>query len=310
MTNLAEQSRPAPKPWAQRLGCLGVVLIMAWLLLVSVALVIRTGLFDFDSDISDSEVTAAVWAFVGTGFAAAVVLIGALFTSRYNDRTLQLAQQAEARRDANKGTGPTSAQITGSVLTLMALKHTDAARGILQAAIYEESLNAPSAAALISKFLESSNELDQNEASRLLRRAAEKWSKHGKFEWPISIRQHWPHYLTHEAKTNVLIAIGSLLSSQNREWWKGKRDWAVFLLDEAMRDDEHLTVRNGAYKLLGPLLRSLEGNGTKSLNRGGESYPLKEFSRRYKDYKMTEVTWDVEVGQAARKLEERWFPSV
>ena len=206
MANLVEQSKPAPKPWAQRLGWLGIVLIMAWLVLVSVVLVIRTGLFDFGSDISDSKVTAAVWAFVGTGFAAAVALVGALFTSSYNDRTLQLAQQAEARAsheaaaaflsllggDANKGTGPTSAQITGAVLTLRGLKHTDAARGILQAAIYDESLNPPSAAALISKFLESNNDLDKLEASRLLRRAAEKWSEHGKFEWPISIRQYWP----------------------------------------------------------------------------------------------------------------------
>ncbi len=322
MAKLEEQSNLAQKPWAQRLGWFGVLLIMVWLILVSVALVIRTGLFDFSLDISDAKVTAAVWTFVGTGFAAVVALVGALFTSSYNNRTLQLAQQAETRAgheaaaaflsllggDASKGTGPNSAQISGAVLILMGLKHTDAARGILQAAIYEETLNPPSAAALISEFLKSNNDPDQLEASRLLRRAAEKWTMHDRFEWPISISKHWPKHLPQEARINVLVAIGAILSSQDRKWWEGKRDWAVFLLDEAMREDKDKSVNNSANLLLDPLLESFQGTSTARLNHAGESLSLDEFHSRHKKYDKTPRR-DVDVRKMADCLKKRWFKS-
>lgn len=312
---------PSPGQWARRLGWLGVALIMAWLGLVSVALVIRTGLFDFDSDFSAGNVMAAAWAFVGSGLAAVVALVGALFTSSYNHRTLQLAQEAEVRQrheavaallrvlggDAEKGTGPTSVQITAAILTLRGLQHFDAARGILEGTIYDGTLHPVSAASLISKFLESNNSLDRLEATRLLRVAAVGWTSKndGTFQWPRSVRQEWPEDFTHEEKTNLLVAIGSILLSQDRDWWNGKRDWAVNLLDEATKDGEE-SVRNGAAKLLDPLLASFASDDL-GIVRAGGSRRVKDFRQRLEAYTMT-PKWDVVVRQTADQLRDRWFP--
>ncbi len=51
----------------------------------------------------------------------------------------------------------------------------------------------------------------------------------------------------------MLIAEASLLASQPRKWWRGKRDWAAFVLCNALKDPEP-TIHNSAYFILSPLL--------------------------------------------------------
>lgn len=311
----ADESKAGP----QRLGWIGLLVITGWLLFVSAILAIRTALFDFGSPLSSADVNA-VWAFVGSGLAAVVAVAGALFTSSYNERTLRLAQEAETRErhqaaaafltllggDPKSGRGPTSAQVIGAVLTLRELEHRDAARGILEGAVYDGTLNASGEASLISKLLESGDERDRLEASRLLRFAAARWTDDDRtFKWPPSIVAHWPKKLPHEGRINLLVAIGSLLSSRDRKWWHGQRDWAVFLLDEALREDDDESIRNGAHLLLEPLLASFRDSSTISLNCAGESRRLEDFVDALRQHAVT-PRWDVEVRRVADRLKSRW----
>ena len=129
------------------------------------------------------------------------------------------------------------------------------------------------------------------------------------FAWPMSIRQQWPEQLSYEARINVLVAIGSVLSSRDKEWWVGKRDWAVFFLDQVMTGDEDESVRNGAALLLGPLLESFQAYPTRNLNLTGEPVPLKDFVERHGAYEVT-PRWDHDVREAADRLRSRWSNQV
>jgi hypothetical protein len=324
---MEEASRPVSTTGPSRLArnrrlvWLGLVVVFGWLAIVAVTLAIRTELFDFGSDFSNAQVAGEVWAFLGTGLGAVGALIAVLFTASYQDRTYELARQTEKRQrdeaaagflallstEEGSGKKPTAAQYVGVILCLRALEHKETARGVLSVAIDGGDLPPSALALLLDAPLRSSEEHDQRVGSRLLLMAAGELTDDttAAFDWPEVLSQ-WPAHFPREAQVNVLAAIGRTLASQPLLFWHSRRDWAAYLLDEAListtSDDG---VKDSAYLLQRCLLRSFERGLTSHLNRGEERRELVTFVDNADDYHLV-GRYDATVKRAEEAMKSKW----
>ncbi len=258
-----------------------VLVAFAWLVAVAWAMARQTGLFSGGLDSED--LGSAVWGFLGTGVLAVGALVAALFTYSYNERTIQLAEDSERRAsmegdaktrlaehaegrarneamskllgiltaDQNSGKGPTAAQIAGVEIGLRNLGEQSVADGVLEAAIEDDALTPGTAVRLLAPYLESNDKDRVTEGARLLMGASLRGltKTDGRlYRWPESLR-YWPKTFAKDAKVYILVAVGRTLATQNQEFWKGQRDWAVFLLHEALSDSDP-SVSDGAWLLL------------------------------------------------------------
>jgi hypothetical protein len=299
----------------------GLVVVFGWLVFVALTLAIRTGLFDFGSDFSNAELARTVWAFLGTGLGAVGALIAVLFTASYQDRTYELARQTEKRQRDEAAAGflalltteeatgkkPTAAQYVGVILCLRALQHTETARGVLSVTIDRGDLPPSALALLLDAPLRSSDEHDQTVGSRLLVMAAVGLTDRdtGAFDWPDALSA-WPAHFPRDAQINVLTAIGRTLASQPADFWLSRRDWAAYLLDEALtaaNSDEG--IKDSAKLLQDCLLTSFDGARTSHLNRGEERRELDKFVTTARNYRLA-GRYDTAVFRAKHALESSW----
>lgn len=311
---------------------LGLGLVMAWLVLVGVVLVIRTGLFNVNEDLSDANVVAAIWAFIGTGIAAVVALVGSLLTSSYNARTQQLEEKAEERerhqaavgflsllrKDAS-GHPPSPAQIAGVYVGLRGLKHNEIADGVLQVAARERELSPAILASLISDLIESDHTDEVLRAVELLRSTASSLADEDGVAWPEALRR-WPRSeedrgrdrtsgdlaLPRSSRINVLVAMGSLLASKDSQYWRDHQvGWAASLLDEALVGDDDEVVRNNAYKLQQPVLVFLRGRGVTAVDRDGSRVEMRDLMEHLNAHQLT-YKWSRAVRESADEITRAW----
>src|SRR6266496_1601820 len=76
----------------------GILIVIVFsLFAIALALVLRSHVFVPNGKSLSTEDAQALWAFIGSGVAAAVTLVGLLFTRSHNERTLALQKEAETR---------------------------------------------------------------------------------------------------------------------------------------------------------------------------------------------------------------------
>jgi hypothetical protein len=86
-----ETSGPGKLSW-------GILIVVVFsLFAIALALVLRSHVFVPNGKNLSTEDVQALWAFIGSGVAAAVALVGVLFTRSHNERTLALQKEAETR---------------------------------------------------------------------------------------------------------------------------------------------------------------------------------------------------------------------
>ncbi len=249
-----------------------VVAVLVWLMLITWAMATRGGLFDLSRGL-DNELGSAVWGFLGTGVVALGALVAALFTYSYNVRTLRLDKNEAMSKllgllttDDNSGKRPTAAQTVGVVIGLQNLGEPDVAAGVLEAAIETDDLTPGTTVRLLDKPLRSKDKDDQTNGARLLMAASlrsltEESTR--SYAWPKAL-SHWPEDFGKDAKQYILVAVGRTLATQDTNFWKGQRDWAVFLAHDALADSNP-SVKDGAWLLLRTILDAKKEAGKKDV---------------------------------------------
>jgi hypothetical protein len=233
-------------------------LIVVPLYAIAVALVVRSGLFAPNRTALSAEDVRALWAFIGSGVAASVTLVGLLFTRLHNERTLALQREAENRLTldtvvksldlvgADDKYGP-SAKIAGALAALVHLHHPVVAMRTLGAALDKGAVDVPSATWLINEVFERGSSQSQLEAATLLDIHAMELCTDapGIFYWPVSAEYIWPASMQRGARFRLLRAILTTFSSREMKWWSdgGRVGWALSLLDEVIQNDEDETMK-------------------------------------------------------------------
>ena len=246
--------------------------------------------------------------------------IAVLFTASYQDRTYELARPRSdsvmkqpqgflALLSTEEGSGkkPTAAQYVGVILACGHLSTRKRREESVSVAIDGGDLPPSALALLLDAPLRSSEEHDQRVGSRLLLMAAGELTDDttGAFDWPEVLSQ-WPAHFPREAQVNVLAAIGRTLASQPLLFWHSRRDWAAYLLDEAListtSDDG---VKDSAYLLQCCLLRSFERGLTSHLNRGEERRGSVTFVDNADDYHLV-GRYDASVKRGEEAMKSKW----
>lgn len=154
-----------------------VAFLLVPLYAVSVAVAIRSDLFDLEKGpIGDKEITA-IWAFIASGLATGGTIVGLLLTKSYNDRTLERTTLDTVVKGLellvnDDGTYAKKAKIAGSLAALVHLGHPTIAMRTLSIAWGEGAVDNATACWLLSEVFKGGSEQSQLEASELLYRHA------------------------------------------------------------------------------------------------------------------------------------------
>jgi hypothetical protein len=312
-------------PWIA-IGTL-LAIVLGGVLAVGVSVALRSHLFDWNAPIGSKELTA-LWSFVGAGIGAAVALLVAVFTWSYNNRTNELAKEAESRQraaeermrheavagflsvlttDAGHPAGP--AQTVGTVHALKGLGHSSLALAIVETTVQRKDLDGHAAARLISLFLDESSEDEKKTAAGLLRDVAGDLADTlpRTFEWPDAVYRSWRQDLPSDARIDIIVALGTLLASRNRSWWEGGLSWAVHLLLDALSSDPDSNLRGGAAELLKVILESFNDSGT-SLRHTGRVVTVREGLNSIRVHSDKCGIAYVDISEVTEKVRAKWNP--
>lgn len=261
---------------------LALILLCAVLALI-VVLLIRSGFFKFGTPITNTQYKA-LWTFLASALGAAVTLIGLTLTSSHNARTLALQSDMENRKSiavndaeyrqklqavvevlrlisTSEGRYAVSAQVAGSLATLVHLGHPVIAMRALRAAWSDGPVDVDTAVWLINEVLEKGSRESQFEAASLLSEHAadlcdDRDGHEGEFSWPPLLYNKWPIDPTKFCRFEILFAVVRVVISKAKDWWGLQYDWSLTLLDEAMEKDPDPVLKNCARYLLEPLAKS------------------------------------------------------
>jgi hypothetical protein len=293
--------------WSKFLPWFGLFLFLLLpLYAASIAFAIRSGIFNLaDKEISGDEFTA-FWAFVASGLATTVTLIGLLFTRTHNERTADqlvldtAVKSLELLSSGENGYAP-KASVAGALSALVHLGHPIIAMRTLDAAWAEDAVDAGTACWLISQVLVTGSTESKIEASDLLLRNANKLARtgdrnRGRFDWPSVLRGQLPKKLPRSAKLSCIRATIEVLLSRPIAWWPSY-GWAIALLDEVIRTDRRFSIRNTAAKLLEVLLVPYEDVSGRNLPWKGRRKRLQVVRKRLSKQRRSDIVvvgyWDL-----------------
>jgi hypothetical protein len=297
---------------------LALILLCAVLALI-VVLLIRSGFFKFGTAITDTQYKA-LWTFLASALGAAVTLIGLTLTSSHNARTLALQSDLENRKSiaandaenrqklqaaveglqlisTSAGGYAVSAQVAGSLATLVHLGHPVIAMRALRAAWFDGPVDVDTAVWLINEVLVKGSRESQFEASTLLCEHAadlcdDRGGHEGEFSWPSLLYSKWPVSPARVCRFEILFAVVRVVISKAKDWWGFQYDWSLALLDEAIEKDPDPVLQNCARHLLEPLAKSYAaGYNLRSeikLPWGDETKDLSAIENRTLDHQKVE----------------------
>jgi hypothetical protein len=259
-----------------------LVLLCTVLALIAI-LLIRSGFFNFAAPITNTQYKA-LWTFLASALGAAVTLIGLTLTHSHNARTLALQadvanrqsmaeQEVESRQKLEtvvkglqlistaEGKYAVSAQVAGSLASLVHLRHPVVAMRALRAAWSDGQVDVGTAVWLINEVLVDGSPASQVEASALLcEHAADlcnsQKGRKGEVTWPSVLYTEWLTHPPRACRFEILFTIVRVVLSRDKAWWGYNYDWAVVLLDEAMKKDPDPVLRDCACHLLRPVVES------------------------------------------------------
>ncbi len=211
-----------------------------------------------------------MWGFIGAAVAAAVALIGALFTRAQAARAdrrlalettvngLKLMTVADGTRYAPEGV------VAGAIAALVHLQHPVIAMRALGACWGDKGIDIASATWVISEIFDGDDPQAQLEAAAMLDAHATELcgSDPGALSWPAAIEFCWIPKAPLPARLRVLRAILRTLLSKPPSWWRegGRQGWAVALLHEAVRTDADKDLKQHAATALDTLLPLLQAS--------------------------------------------------
>lgn len=230
-----------------------------------------------------------MWSFVGVAVAAAVTLIGVLFTRAQAARAerrlalettvngLKLLMAPDGTHYAPQGV------VAGAIATLVHLKHPVIAMRALGACWREKAIDVASATWVISEVFDQDDPQAQLEAAAMLDAHASTLcgDDPGALSWPAAIEFHWIPAAPLPARLRVLRAILRTLVSRSQRWWidGGRQGWAVALLHEAMQTDADRDVKKHAATALDTLLPPLQASNLSEIQSANGWVEVQEVRR-------------------------------
>ncbi|MEV0283659.1 hypothetical protein AB0H36_05995 [Kribbella sp. NPDC050820] len=263
---------------------------------ILVAVVVRSGLFEFNGSRLTDVQFKGLWAFVGVTVTASAVTLGAWFAKLHNDRTLASTKDADIRRDnltreslerqkldtavaclgliSKDGIYASNASIAGGLATLVQLGHPIIATRALISALSDSKVDMNTATWVIGKVLTTEYTAGtdddlaaaKEEAALLLYSCVQNLASEkvaGEFCWPDAVMAQWPKNLSRNASLNLVHSLVELLLSRSKKWWTDggfTYTWVVYTLDEAVTHDENPEPRKLAADV-GLLLLDLMPDG-------------------------------------------------
>lgn len=269
-------------PW---LALLFLVIIP--ILLFSVLIGVRSGLFHSSDKPLTSNELKAFWTFAGVGVTAAVSVTGYMITNSQEKKNqyrlaldttvsgLQLIMNQERTGYAPK------AAIAGALATLINLNQPTIAMRALSAAWRDEAIDSASAVWLVSEVIRTNDGKIQLEAARLLNEQAGILcgDNPGESSWPPTLYEQWIPSMPLDARIFIICALLKSLMSKPLPWWDEVEGigWAIATLDEAILKDSSPYVKSIAANVLDVLLKSVPEDDEVLSSIGGE--------KKYEDIK-------------------------
>lgn len=234
-----------------------------------------------------------MWSLVGVVVAAAVTLIGVLFTRAQGARAerrlalettvngLKLLMASDGTRYAPQGV------VAGAIATLVHLKHPVIAMRALGGCWRDGAIDVASATWVISEVFDQGDPQAQLEAASMLDAHAATLCADdpGALSWPAAIEFNWIPTAPLPARLRVIRAILRTLLSRSQQWWilGGRQGWAVALLHEAMRTDPDQDVKQHAATALDTLLSPLQASNLSEIQSANGWVEVQEI-RRHVDH--------------------------
>ena len=261
------------------------LLVIIPILLFSVFIGIRSGLFHSSAKPLTSDELKAFWTFAGVGITAAVSVTGYMITNnqeKKNQHRLALDTTVSGLRlvTNQEGTGyAPMAAVAGALATLINLDQPTIAMRALFAAWRDGAIDSASAVWLVSEIMRVNDGKIQLEAARLLSEQADSLCGHnpGEFSWPPTLFEQWIPSMPLDARIYVICALLKTLISKPLSWWDESESigWAIATLDEAILKDSSPYVGSLAANSLDVLLKAIDEEEEVLSFIGGE--------KKYKD---------------------------
>ena len=225
------------------------ILVLLPLYAATAAFTIRSGIFDLADKTITGDEYKAFWAFVASGFATAVSLVGLMFTRSANERTstqlgLDTAVKGLELLVSSDGKYAPPAKVAGALATLVDLGHPVIAMRSLATAWDDGAVDTATACWLVGQVYRRGSEESMLEASRLLRQHSGeligKEDQRDTFHWPDALYDEWPRRVPFEARYNNLVSVIRLILSRDLQWWARDTAWIFFVLYLIVRHDRKL----------------------------------------------------------------------
>jgi hypothetical protein len=234
------------------------------LLVMAALLAIRADMFDVTGT-PDAEQTRLFLTFIGGGLATAATVLGALFAWQHNNRErhrLGIQAVIESLGSMSVDAPP---RVAGVLASMVLLGHPRVAIRMLAPAWQAHQVDPGTATWLIGQVLApgkgQTNQLDGDradpaaveEAAVLLREHAAELTQSSprSFDFPGYFQHAWrtEPELPEEARRQLLVAIGLMLASRDKDWWCPEGfppRWPISVLAECANRDSEEDIKKSA----------------------------------------------------------------
>jgi hypothetical protein len=225
------------------------VFVLLPLYAATAAFAIRSGIFDLADRSITSDEYKAFWAFLASGFATAVSLVGLMFTRSANERSshqlgLDTVVKGLELLVNNDGEYARPAKVAGALSALVHLGHPVIAMRSLAVAWDDRAADPATACWLVSEVFRRGSEESMLEASKLLWKHAgslfEEEGEDSAFAWPDALYDEWPLRVPLEGRYMNLRSVIRLALSRDREWFTRQGEWIGYLLYLIVQNDRQL----------------------------------------------------------------------
>lgn len=236
-----------------------VILLLSWIVLL---VALRSGLFGWSGSLSADEVKIFPILVAG-GLGTAATLFAQLVTRDYNKRE-QHRQRLETiiKSLESLPAEESKPHMAGVLSTMVLLGQQRVAIRVLGPAWDQDRVDDGTATWVIDQVLTAARRDDAaiSEASVLLFNRADRLVavERETYAFPGHFMRRWSteHELPHDAKDNLLQAMGKVLVSRDKDWWCPDGyppEWPTTILMECAEEDSDLIISSSAAVLFAAL---------------------------------------------------------
>jgi hypothetical protein len=251
-----------------------LVFIILPLLWIAYSLAVRASMFGFSnapsSNAPSSDQVKLFLTFIGGGLATAVTMFAALFTREHNIRERRRLRLETVLKSLDSLPAETSPRMAGVLSTMVLLGQQRIAIRVLEPAWENGSVDPGTATWLIGQVLTGASSYGDpldgdrtdmaaiNEAAVLLVNHANQLTDEHMYYFPGYFLERWrtEKELPTSAKNYLLIAMGRMLTSRDKDWWSpggGPPVWPTKVLVKCAENESVRSIRLSAAVLLAAL---------------------------------------------------------